>query len=139
MPVNACTWNAGATRVAAIERAAECLLANPDNEIRTIGLELSEHVAAGRRRSLVLTRANAERDALLVDGLARFFAGLPKRAAASEFAAQWRRYEATGWLRDRTCQELPPRHAGSIAEVFWRALKICPHSLSAERLRRLMG
>ena len=58
----------GPARVAAIERAAACLLpANLDDEIRAIGHELNGHLAAGRRR------ANAERDGLLVEGLACFY------------------------------------------------------------------
>ena len=129
----------GQARVATIERAAEWLLANPDDKIRAIGLELFDHLTGGNRRWLVLRDANAERDALLVAGRARFLPHLTNRAAAAEFAKQWQRYQATGWVHDRTCQELPPRHAGRMTEVFWRAMKICPHVLSAERLRRLMG
>jgi len=115
-------------RVAARARAADWLLASPDAEIRAIGREW----AAKAQRY-------GERDRLLIDGRARFLPNMSNRAAAAELAAQWRRYEAAGWFRERTLDELPPSHAGRITEVFWRAMKLCPHALSAERLRRLWG
>ncbi|WP_338827630.1 hypothetical protein [Bradyrhizobium sp. 27S5] len=94
--------------------------------------------AAQAIRSLCAPPRNADRDQILADGLAQFFGHLTSaRSRAEEFHRAWRRYEAHSWLHERLLDEPPPKRRGRIEEVFWRALRIYPHVLTAERLRRL--
>lgn len=118
--------------IASLERVTEAVRegrspAAPDVDLVAMALSLQP------------TEPLTARDRLVVNGMAQFFPNLSARARAESFATQWERYAASAWRRDRAAAELPPRLAGKLGEVFWRALKLHDWVLSAERLRRLGG
>lgn len=97
-------------------------------------------VAALRRQALVLPAAVfIQRDALIVRCRFEFFAQRSDHDAAQEIASDWRRYAAAGWIRERSHEACPARHAGSLKALLWAIMKISPRVLSAERIRKIVG
>ncbi|WP_338690422.1 hypothetical protein V5279_28965 [Bradyrhizobium sp. 26S5] len=116
-----------------LHRLAEAIAAGAD-------LTSEERAAAAQALRAISRPRNATRDEILADGMARFCGHLPSaRAQAEAFGAGWRRYEAGAWLHERLLDQPPARRVGKIEYVYWQALKIYPHVLGAERLRRLVG
>jgi len=109
------------------------------------GQPLAPEDAATVLRALEVGDVNAalglnprdQRDAILRSALARFFPGMSLRARAEECAKLWQRYAAIPWIRERYLDECPQHRLGKLEGAFWRALKLVPHPLSGERLRRL--
>ncbi|MGY3117896.1 hypothetical protein ACVWXQ_001833 [Bradyrhizobium sp. S3.14.4] len=94
--------------------------------------------AALRNQGLTLPAGrNAERDRLLVECRQRFFAGRTDHDACHEISSQWRRYAASGWLRERSSES--PRIAGTLRGMFWEIMQQSPRTLSAERIRKIVG
>lgn len=106
----------------AIAEAARCYFGTPAGE-------------AMRRR-----QATQERDRLLLDLAARHFNALPSvRAKARAVLTSGRRYEATGWLRERHAIACPPHRIGKPEGHIWAALKACPDLPSDTLLRDLLA
>lgn len=79
----------------------------------------------------------AERDRIVREAMVQFFPHLSAHARAVAFSSAWERFAAGPWLRERHLAEPPPHRIGRIESAFWRCLKIHPHTLGVERLRRL--
>ncbi len=108
------------------------------------GAELSAEqrraVAAVLRQAVMMPASTfAQRDALLVECRRRFFSDRTDHDAAHEIAALWRRYETSAWRRDRSSETCPPRLVGTPHGALWEILKVFPRSLSAERIRKIVG
>lgn len=81
----------------------------------------------------------AERDAALGEAAARYFGDLSIPAQAAELAAMLARYASSGWLRDRTAERPPPRHAGRIEGLLWLVLKAnLGRSIGARRMQQIL-
>jgi hypothetical protein len=94
----------------------------------------SVDVALGLRPKTPLER----RDELICVALAQFFAG-SARARARACETRWARYESGPWIRERLLDALPQRRVGTVEAIFWECLKLHPHPLRFERLRRMIG
>ncbi|MDA9465335.1 hypothetical protein [Bradyrhizobium sp. CCBAU 53415] len=125
--------------------AADVTAAAKEIELIAIraGAELSaEHlhaIAVALRQLTLPAPRHAERDRLLIECRGRFYSRYSDHAAAQDLCASWRRYEATAWIRERAADACPQRHVGTEREFFWRMLRACPRSLSADRVRRIFG
>jgi hypothetical protein len=125
---------------AAPASAAEWFAASID---RFITSSLSLDAAMGLRpgpgeRHPTTLRRTTERDRAL--GIAAMhFAEPSRRAVARRLAEALRRYEATGWRRDRLC-EVCPHDPSSPAAALWHVLKMNRgEPLAAERIRKIWG
>lgn len=109
------------------------------------GAQLSDEqrraaAAALRHHATMLPATKfAERDAILVECRGRFFADRSDHHAANEIEAQWGRYAASRWHRDKSAATCPPTIVGTARGCFWRMLQIGPHPLSASRIRKILG
>ena len=89
--------------------------------------------------ALLKRRAILERDRLLLKLAAQHFAGLHSvRATARAILTKARRYETSGWLRDRNAVT-NPRPPESIAGMVWAVLKAWPDLPSERRLHDLLS
>ena len=68
------------------------------------------------------TEARHRRDDLIRDMRRKFFPTKSTHGAAVAITDAARRYEATGWRRDRTLASPPPGYAGTIRETLWLVL-----------------
>lgn len=68
--------------------------------------------------------ARAIRDHLLRVAAARFCAGLSERQAALILRAKLIRYREAAWPSDRSLEQCPARHRGTISELMWTILRI---------------
>lgn len=127
--------------------------ADLDQALSDLAAGRAPDVEAGRRigelaRAMARTEAGAamlkrrgvlERDRLLLDLAAQHFARLPSvRAQARALLTAARRYEASGWLRDRGAIT-NPRPPGSIEARLWAALKAWPEMPSDKHLRNYLA
>lgn len=107
------------------------------------GEELSNEerraAAAALRQAMLPATKFAERDAILVGCRCLFFADRTDHDAANEMEAQWGRYAASRWHRDKSAATCPPTIVGTARGCFWRMLQIGPRPLSASRIRRILA
>lgn len=107
------------------------------------GHELSEierrAAAAALRRTMLPEAGYAQRDALIVECRRGFFADRSDHDASHEIATAWRRYAASGWQRDRSAATCPARLAGTLQGAIWAIMMLWPRTLSAERIRQIVG
>lgn len=93
----------------------------------------------GRGRRLPETLAAlAARDDLIRIARARFWPDASEREAAREIAAGIARYTGTAWVRERLADQVPTRHAGRPAAIWWKLLSIRDHVPSPETVRRAL-
>src|SRR3954452_18762517 len=79
--------------------------------------------ARGRRPPADVV-ARTIRDHLLRVAAARFCAGLSDRQAALILRAKLIRYREAAWPSDRSLEQCPARHRGTISELMWTILRI---------------
>jgi hypothetical protein len=85
------------------------------------------------------TRASlAERDRLLREAAARFYAGMTAAEAARQIAARLSVYASAAWPRERKVSACPPRHAGRVEALLWEVLRAEPRTLSPERIEKVI-
>ena len=125
-----------------IEAACIALTADraPDPEAGRQVAELARaHLRTEAGQAVLKRRAILERDRLLVDLARAHFEALPSvRAKARAILTAARRYEASGWLRDRNAVT-NPRPAESVAGMVWAALKAWPDLPSERRFHDLLS
>ncbi|SFO25797.1 hypothetical protein SAMN05216330_102436 [Bradyrhizobium sp. Ghvi] len=118
-----------------MRRIAEALEAGDE-----LSAEQRRVTAAALRQALTLPPTTfAERDALIVECRRRFFPSRTDHDAAQEIAVTWRRYAATGWLRERAAETCPPRSVGTLRGALWEIMRILPRVLSVRQIRRIVG
>lgn len=112
----------------------------PDPDAGRRVAELARAMAGTDAGQATLKRgAVQERDRLLVDLAARHFARLPSvRAQARAILTAARRYEVSGWLRDRN-SVTNPRPPESVEAALWRILKALDTLPSDRHLRELLA
>ncbi|RWI92864.1 MAG: hypothetical protein EOR21_17205 [Mesorhizobium sp.] len=59
--------------------------------------------------------------------------------SAVTLATELHRYAASSWLRERTLDTCPDRHAGRLQEHLWRALHAHPHVIGERQIRRIIS
>lgn len=102
-------------------------------------LAASGDVPRGRGRRLPETLAAlAARDDLIRVARARFWPDASEREAATQIAVSIARYGATAWVRERLADQVPTRHAGRPAAIWWKLLSIRDHVPSPETVRRAL-
>lgn len=96
-----------------------------DRRLAALGLELLagplSRLAAARLRQEGLR----ERNRLIRELAAKFYAGRP-RARARQLLADANRYATTSWPRDRACVLCPERLRGKPEALLWAAFKTHP-------------
>lgn len=127
---------------AALEAACDDLAAGclPELEAGRRVAELARAMARTDAGAAMLRRrAVQERDKLLIELAAQHFERLPSvRAQARAVLAAARRYQASGWLRDRGAVT-NPRPDGSTEALLWAALKAWPGLPSDKHLRNYLA
>lgn len=127
---------------AALDQALEDLSAGrlPDPEAGRQIAELARAMAQTSTGAAMLKRrAIQERDRRLVDLAAQHFARLPGvRAKARAVLTAARRYETSGWRRDRNAVT-NPRPPESVECMFWAVLKAWPDLPSDTVMRDLLA
>lgn len=79
-----------------------------------------------------------ERDRYLRAAADRYCIGMSDNAAADYLSVRLKRYRETAWQRDRAEALCPPRHRGTIREVFWMALKARDRQPGSRLVRDLL-
>ncbi|MFL9826940.1 hypothetical protein [Rhodoplanes sp. SY1] len=93
----------------------------------------------GRGRRLPETLAAlAARDDLIRTAREKFWPDATEREAATQIAAGIARYAASAWVRERLADQVPTRHAGRPAAIWWKVLSIRDHVPSPETVRRAL-
>lgn len=69
----------------------------------------------------------------------RFCSGMSDNAAAAMLHAKLGRYREGAWRRDRSLDECPARHRGTIAEYCWMVFKVSGHVPSERSIRRALA
>jgi hypothetical protein len=88
-------------------------------------------------QALGLSRATGRHE--MIRAAARqFYPGARGSVAADQFHTEWSRYAGSAWQREKTMANCPPRHIGTIREIFWRLLQD-QDVLSARQLRRILA
>jgi hypothetical protein len=108
-------------------------IANGEDAAAALGLKRSP----GQRKWRTCA-ALAERDRLLRDAAARYV-DLSVTEQAMLLHRELSRYHATAWQRERTYEDCPDPHLGTIHEFLWRALKVHDHVLAARSLRLVLA
>lgn len=104
------------------------------------GLEeaMGLRTVAGQRSAR--TRATMdERDRMLREAAAEFFPGISFDAQADAIHTRWQRYAATGWLRERALDVVPPHRTGTLEERFWTILRARDHVIARRTIRLILA
>jgi len=76
---------------------------------------------------------------LIIDVRQRFFDDRNVRDASNQIALGHNRYQSGAWLRDRSAAACPARIAEDARGTYWAMLRLVEKSLSAERIRKIIG
>ncbi|UGY27177.1 hypothetical protein HU675_0010690 [Bradyrhizobium septentrionale] len=95
--------------------------------------------AANALRQLLPESSYAQRDGLLIEARRKFFGHLNDREASNQLSIGIRRYRSSAWPREQSARACPARIAGTPKGAYWQILSVVDRSLSAERIRRIVG
>ena len=96
------------------------------------------HPLRGHRTARTLMQI-AQRDALLVEAVARFYPGLSQREAARLIRIALLRYRDGRWRRDRSEATCPVQHQGKLMALLHALLRSRDHVPSVMTVRRAIA